>query len=283
MLFVTMASQLLGCSTAARATELGRMMACAPCSVIRSVNFAVRISPRFPASTGRRYGCLDIMRFFMGSPENISTFPPRSRMSSSDWIRPAPCASSTTMMAASFAVYSDTKRIVKRPYTDVSNLPLFVRGSEWWSPPLNRSNDSHSSMREPVDESKGAFGQLVRPPRSVDEEHHHRVRAHARDEHDPHDGREWTEEEIEVEAGVGLVSTCHEHSGRVCVVMADDQPELATLLGIGPPVGGDVETVVGGEIDRHGGVRLEVRGGDVAVRAHSTSDPPRCATALIAS
>ena len=157
MLFVTMASQLLGCSTAARATELGRMMACAPCSVIRSVNFAVRISPRFPASTGRRYGCLDIMRFFMGSPENISTFPPRSRMSSSDWIRPAPCASSTTMMAASFAVYSDTKRIVKRPYTDVSNLPLFVRGSEWWSPPLNRSNDSHSSYENPLMNRKGTF------------------------------------------------------------------------------------------------------------------------------
>mmetsp|Transcript_3469 Transcript_3469/g.13982 ORF Transcript_3469/g.13982 Transcript_3469/m.13982 type:complete len:257 (-) Transcript_3469:553-1323(-) len=150
MLLVTMASQLLGCSTAARATELGRMMACAPCAVIRSVNLAVFISPSVPPSATRRYGCLDIMRFFMGSPENISTCPPLSRISSSDWIRPPPRASSTTMMAASFAVYSDTKRIVKRPYTDVSNLPLFVLGSEWWSPPLNRSNDSHSSYVSPL-------------------------------------------------------------------------------------------------------------------------------------
>ena len=51
---------------------------------------------------------------------------------------------------------------------------------------------------------------------------------------------------------------------NIILMMADDQAELATLLGVGPPVGGDVETVVGGEIDRHGGVALVVRGGDIA-------------------
>jgi hypothetical protein len=169
-------------------------------------------------------------------------------------------------MAASFAVYSDTKRIVKRPYTDVSNLPLFVLGSEWWSPPLKPFERQPQFVRQAVEESPGrATAQLqIGPPRSVDEEHHHRVRAHARRERDPHDGREGAEEEIEVEPGVGLVSTGDEDSGRVGVMMADDQAELATLLGVGPPVGGDVETVVGGEIDRHGGVALVVRGGDIA-------------------
>ncbi len=101
-------------------------------------------------------------------------------------------------------------------------------------------------------------------PIALDGEHHDRIRHNNCAPNRPHNARERSNQQVEVQRLLLGVARGDQHPRRIRVVMADDQPELSSIRGVRPPVGGQVETVVRGEVDSHRSVRLRHRLGNVA-------------------